>query len=81
MRRPTLIAAALTCLLVAAAQQVEAQPPPQLPTVQLSAWAPDTSGTGVRFEGLAPLVETDPIEMQDEIANGAFEYRDRYLQD
>ena len=73
MLRPTLIAAALTGLLVAAAQQVEAQPPPQLPTVQLSAWAPDTSGTGVRFEGLGPLVESDPIEMQDEIANGAFE--------
>lgn len=44
------------------------------PVVQLSAWQPDQSGTGVRFEALTPLAESDPIQMQDEIANGAFEY-------
>lgn len=44
------------------------------PVVQLSAWQPDQSGTGVRFEALTPLAESDPVAMQDEVANGAFEY-------
>ena len=44
------------------------------PVVQLSTWQPDQSGTGVRFEALTPLDESDPITMQDEVANGAFEY-------
>jgi len=74
MLRPILIAGVLSCSLATAPQQAEAQPAALPPTVRLSAWAPDTSGTGVRFEGLAPFVETDPVVMQDEIANGAFEY-------
>ena len=41
---------------------------------RLTAWQPDTSGTGVRFEALAPFVETEPVAMQDELADGAFEY-------
>ena len=56
-------------LVVCAATAASAQP-----VVQLSSWQPDQSGTGVRFEALTPLDETDPITMQDEVANGAFEY-------
>src|SRR5262245_7130664 len=44
------------------------------PVVQLSAWQPDASGTGVKFEALTTLPETEPVTMQDEIADGAFEY-------
>jgi len=65
MLRPILVAGAL--LYPAAA--VTAQP-----IVQLSAWQPDASGTGVRFEALTTLTESDPVTMQDEIADGAFEY-------
>jgi hypothetical protein len=69
MLRPMLVAGALSWCLAAAAQPAAAQP-----TVRLSAWQPDTSGTGVRFEALAPFVETEPVAMQDELADGAFEY-------
>ena len=69
MLRPTLAAATLFLCMAAAPQPVGAQP-----TVRLTAWQPDTSGTGVRFEALAPFVETEPVAMQDELADGAFEY-------
>ena len=74
MLRPTLVAATLSWCIAAAAQPVGAQPPGTPPTVRLTAWQPDTSGTGVRFEALAPFVETEPVAMQDELADGAFEY-------
>jgi hypothetical protein len=47
------------------------------PTVLLSEWK-NASGTGVRFEALTPLVvppdPTAPLDMQDEVAGGAFQY-------
>jgi hypothetical protein len=64
MLRVILLAAAVLCPIVAVAA----------PTVSLSPWKPDASGTGVEFKALATLVETDQVQMQDELADGAFEY-------
>ena len=48
------------------------------PTVQLSPWQHDASGTGIRFEPLSPIQEPEAapaLDGGDEVANGAFEYK------
>jgi hypothetical protein len=69
MLRPTLAAGALFLCILAAASPAAAQP-----TVKLTTWQSDATGSGVRFEALTPFVETEPPAMQDELADGAFEY-------